>query len=160
MKLKLPDQLKENGIGVEELSSLTETPYGVSTEDNTLVIYGKPYFRPYVTADCKVHYDCEKEEDHTISVTSDKSGISFSSPNIILYSEQAVKLYSYKIHKKNGEKELVSVNPQWKTEMNLFNLESWDSDQMDYVILYFQYEYWDQNEKKYLHPFVSLKIYI
>lgn len=160
---ELPDLLKKNGIGAKELSSFIETPYGVSTEDETLVIYGKPYYRLYVTDGYKIHYYSEEEEDNTISVTSDKSGISFSSPNIALYSRQGIKVYSYEIHNKNGEKDIVRVTPEWKTEKFLFNLDSWGDEctaLLDYVTVYFQYEYWDANEKTYLHPFVSLKIYI
>lgn len=158
-----PQRLKEHGIGAVELSSLIETPYGVSSEDGTLVIYGKPCHLPYVTDDYEVHYYCELQKDNTISVT-DKSGISFNSPNIKFYSEQAIKLYSYETHKKNGKKYLTKlINPKWESEIFIFNMEHWENEyteSIDFVTLYFQYEYWDKKENSYLHPFVSLKIYI
>lgn len=159
----LPERLKEHGIGADELSSLIKTPYGVSTENDTLVLYGKPYILPYVTDDYQVHYVCEEKEDNTIQISPDKSGIMFNSTNITLYSKQAVKLYSYEIHEENGETELRVLNsPNWEYEMYIFNMENREDmyERFDYVTLYFQYEYYDEDVGTWFHPFVSLRIYI
>lgn len=159
----LPERLKKHGIGADELSSLIMTPYGVSTENDTLALYGKPYILPYVTDDYQVHYVCEEKEDNTIQISADKSGIVFNSTNITLYSKQAVKLYSYEMHEENGETELIALNsPNWEHEMYIFNMENREDmyERFDYVTLYFQYEYYDEDASTWFYPFVSLRIYI